>query len=48
VCDIIGTRRRDSASDLVAAIFDATNAFRGTSPQDDDMTAVVVKITDGW
>jgi sigma-B regulation protein RsbU (phosphoserine phosphatase) len=44
VCDIVRARRHDSARDIVAAIFEATSAFRGTLPQDDDMTAVVVKI----
>ena len=30
---------------IVDAIFDAVTAFRGSAPQNDDMTAVAVKIT---
>ena len=37
--------RRESAREIVDAIFDAVIAFRGGGPQDDDMTAVAVKIT---
>lgn len=46
-CDVIRAHRAESARDIVAAIFDATAAFRGAYPQDDDTTAVVVKITSG-
>jgi sigma-B regulation protein RsbU (phosphoserine phosphatase) len=43
-CDVIRAHRNDSARDIVTAIFESTLAFRGPSSQDDDMTAVVVKI----
>jgi phosphoserine phosphatase RsbU/P len=35
-----------SAQELVDAIFDAVEAFRGDTPPNDDMTVVAVKITD--
>jgi sigma-B regulation protein RsbU (phosphoserine phosphatase) len=44
-CDVIRAHRKASAREIVTAIFEATVAFRGLSSQDDDMTAVVVKIT---
>jgi sigma-B regulation protein RsbU (phosphoserine phosphatase) len=44
-CDVVRAHRTESARDIVAAIFNATSEFRGASSQDDDMTAVVVKIT---
>lgn len=44
-CDVVRAHRTESARDIVTAIFDATSDFRGSSSQDDDMTAVVVKIT---
>ena len=44
-CDVIHAHRKASAREIVTAIFEATVAFRGLSSQDDDMTAVVVKIT---
>ena len=44
-CDVIRAHRKASAREIVTAIFEATVAFRGPSSQDDDMTAVVVKIT---
>jgi sigma-B regulation protein RsbU (phosphoserine phosphatase) len=45
VCDLVRTHRHESARAIVTAIFDAATTFRGSSSQDDDMTAVVVKIT---
>ena len=42
---LVRAHRDESARAIVTAIFDATTAFRGAPPQDDDMTAVVVKIT---
>ena len=45
VCEVIRAHRKASAREIVTAIFEATVAFRGLSSQDDDMTAVVVKIT---
>ena len=44
-CDVIRAHQKASAREIVTAIFEATVAFRGLSSQDDDMTAVVVKIT---
>ena len=44
-CDVIRAHRKASAREIVTAIFEATVAFRGLSSQDDDMTAVAVKIT---
>jgi sigma-B regulation protein RsbU (phosphoserine phosphatase) len=46
-CDVVRAHCTESARDIVTAIFDATSEFRGSSSQDDDMTAVVVKITSG-
>ena len=45
VCDIVQASRSLSARAIVDAIFDAVSAFRGSAPQNDDMTAVAVKIT---
>jgi sigma-B regulation protein RsbU (phosphoserine phosphatase) len=45
VCDVVAAHRGHSARDIVDAIFEAANDFRGNAPQDDDMTAVAVKIT---
>jgi sigma-B regulation protein RsbU (phosphoserine phosphatase) len=45
VCEIVRAHRHETARAIVDAIFDATNSFRGHAPQDDDMTAVAVKIT---
>ena len=43
--DIIGTSRQKSAHEIVDAIFDAVQDFRGEAPPSDDMTAVAVRIT---
>jgi sigma-B regulation protein RsbU (phosphoserine phosphatase) len=45
VCEIVRAHRHETARAIVDAIFDATIAFRGHGPQEDDMTAVAVKIT---
>jgi sigma-B regulation protein RsbU (phosphoserine phosphatase) len=46
VCEIVRAHRHETARAIVDAIFDATIRFRGHAPQDDDMTAVAVKITE--
>jgi serine phosphatase RsbU (regulator of sigma subunit) len=45
VCQIVREHRTSTAREIVDAIFDMTIAFRGHVPQNDDMTAVAVKIT---
>jgi sigma-B regulation protein RsbU (phosphoserine phosphatase) len=45
VCEIVATHRDRAARDIVDAIFDKANEFRGHESQHDDMTAVAVKIT---
>jgi serine phosphatase RsbU (regulator of sigma subunit) len=45
VCEIVGANRYEPARAIVDAIFDAVAAFRGAAPQQDDMTAVAVRIT---
>jgi sigma-B regulation protein RsbU (phosphoserine phosphatase) len=45
VCEIVHAHRQDDARAIADAIFDAAAAFRGSAPQHDDMTAVVVRIT---
>ena len=45
LCDIVQKHRGLTARGIVDAIFDEVTAFRGQAPQDDDMTAVAVKIT---
>jgi sigma-B regulation protein RsbU (phosphoserine phosphatase) len=44
VCDIVWRNRHQSARGLVDSIFEAVTDFRGSRVQDDDMTAVAVKI----
>ena len=46
VCEIVRAHRHETARAIVDAIFEATIRFRGHAPQDDDMTAVAVKITE--
>ena len=46
VCEIVRAHRHETARAIVDAVFDATIRFRGHAPQDDDMTAVAVKITE--
>jgi sigma-B regulation protein RsbU (phosphoserine phosphatase) len=41
---VIQAARAKPAREIVDAVFEAATAFRGTAPQNDDMTAVVVKI----
>ena len=45
LADVVSRTRDQSARAIVDAIFDETAAFRGSRPQNDDMTAVAVKIT---
>jgi sigma-B regulation protein RsbU (phosphoserine phosphatase) len=45
VCSIVSEHRPSSAREIVDAIFETVTAFRGHAPQNDDMTAVAVKIT---
>jgi phosphoserine phosphatase RsbU/P len=42
--DVVKNSRELKAKEIVDAIFDATAAFRGRAPQNDDMTAVALKI----
>lgn len=44
VCHVVQENRDQPAKDIVARIFGAMSAFRGTFPQTDDQTAVVVRI----
>jgi len=46
VCETVRAHRHQTARAIVDAIFDATILFRGHAPQNDDMTAVAVKITE--
>jgi phosphoserine phosphatase RsbU/P len=43
--DIVAANRAASARAIVDAIFEGVRAFRGEAAQNDDMTAVAVKIT---
>jgi phosphoserine phosphatase RsbU/P len=45
LCDVVQQNRLRSAREIVDAIFDGVSEFRGRQPQNDDMTAVAVKIT---
>jgi sigma-B regulation protein RsbU (phosphoserine phosphatase) len=45
-CEIVAANRHLSARGIVDAIFQAVVDFRGSRTQDDDMTAVAVKIGD--
>jgi len=45
LCEIVNDHRTGTTRDIVDAIFEAAIAFRGSAPQNDDMTAVAVKIT---
>jgi len=45
VCELVRANRSLTARGIVDVIFDAVSAFRGQPPQNDDMTAVAVKIT---
>jgi sigma-B regulation protein RsbU (phosphoserine phosphatase) len=46
VCEVVRAHRHHTARAIVDAIFEATARFRGHAPQNDDMTAVAVKITE--
>jgi phosphoserine phosphatase RsbU/P len=43
--EVVKARRDGTAAQIVDAIFDAVQAFRGDRAQSDDMTAVAVRIT---
>jgi serine phosphatase RsbU (regulator of sigma subunit) len=43
--DVVHASRALSAREIVDGIFEAVNAFRGEAAQNDDMTAVAVRIT---
>ena len=45
VCEIVERQRHLSARGIVDAIFQSVTDFRGARTQDDDMTAVAVRIT---
>jgi sigma-B regulation protein RsbU (phosphoserine phosphatase) len=45
LCEVVERNSAHTAREIVDAIFDAANEFRGNQPQNDDMTAVAVKIT---
>jgi phosphoserine phosphatase RsbU/P len=42
--DVVRNARERKAREIVDAIFDATNAFRGRATQNDDMTVVALKV----
>jgi phosphoserine phosphatase RsbU/P len=44
LASVVAARHADPAADIATAIFDAVADFRGEAPQNDDMTAVVVRI----
>ena len=45
VCEVVRAHRLQTARAIVDAVFEAAIQFRGHAPQEDDMTAVAVKIT---
>ena len=45
LCEVVQAHRQDSSRGIVDAIFEAVMSFRGNAQQNDDMTAVAVKIT---
>ena len=45
LCELVQARPTSQPREIVDAIFDVVTAFRGKRPQDDDMTAVAVRIT---
>jgi len=45
VSEVVHAHRGETAEGIVDAVFAAAGAFRGRAPQNDDMTAVAVKIT---
>lgn len=45
LCEVVRAQTGGTAKRIVDAIFDEVTAFRGTAAQNDDMTAVVVKVT---
>jgi sigma-B regulation protein RsbU (phosphoserine phosphatase) len=45
VCEVVRAHRHQTARAIVDAVFETTIQFRGLASQEDDMTAVAVKIT---
>ncbi|MND04154.1 Stage II sporulation protein E (SpoIIE) [compost metagenome] len=45
LCDVVRQNAEGSAREIVDAIFEPATSFRGGEPQNDDMTAVAVRIT---
>jgi sigma-B regulation protein RsbU (phosphoserine phosphatase) len=45
LCDVVNASRKRTAREIVDAIFDAVITFRETASQNDDMTAVAIKVT---
>lgn len=45
LCDVVQQHAHEPARAIVDAIFETVTTFRGNAQQDDDMTAVAVKIT---
>lgn len=45
LCEVVRAQTGSTAKQIVDAIFDTVTAFRGGAPQNDDMTAVAVKVT---
>ena len=43
--DVVAAHHAKTAREIVDAVFDAVVSFRGEAPQNDDMTAVAVRIT---
>jgi len=43
--EVVGSVRAKTARDIVDAIFEAVQEFRGETPPNDDMTAVALKVT---
>jgi sigma-B regulation protein RsbU (phosphoserine phosphatase) len=43
-CEVVARHRNDPARVIVDAMFDAVLEFRGSAPQADDMTVVVVRV----
>jgi phosphoserine phosphatase RsbU/P len=44
VCEVVSAHRQETARAIVDAVFETTTRFRGHASQDDDMTAVAVKV----
>ncbi len=44
LASVLGEHAGRSAAEIADAIFEAVRVFRGGAPQNDDMTAVVVRV----